>query len=85
MARPLKTGKQAIDLAAKAAPGSLIRREPPPVVKQTVVPDRDEVDRRAAAIGIAVFAIAILVILFGLSSWAGWTPTEYTIRIEGAA
>lgn len=82
MASPLKSGKQPVSLAAGAPRVSKIRRDPPPAVRQTVVPDRDETDRRAAAVGIIVFALAVLVAVVGLGSWAGWSPSQYEIHIR---
>ena len=82
MARPLQTGKQTVDLAAKPAPGSRIRRDPPPVAKKTVVPDRELVDRRKVAIGIVAFALAIVAIVIGFGSFAGWSPSQYKIHIQ---
>lgn len=82
MASPLKSGKQPVTLAPGGARVSKIRRDPPPAAKQTVVPDRDEQDRTSAAIGIAVVALALLVAIVGIGSWAGWTPSQYTIHIR---
>lgn len=85
MASPLQTGKQSVNLAADGARVSKIRRDPPPAARKTVVPDREVVDRRAVTIGILAFALALVVIIIGFASWAGWSPKQYTIRIEGAA
>ena len=82
MASPLKTGKQTVNLAAKGAPGSRIRRDPPAVVRKTVVPDRELVDRRAVAIGILAVALAILAIIFGVSSYNGWSPSDQVVRVR---
>ena len=81
MASPLQNRKASVNLAAKGAPGSRIRRDPPPIAKKTVVPDRDEIDRRAVAIGIITFALAILVIVFAFGGWAGWSPSQYTVKL----
>lgn len=81
MASPLQTGKQPIDLAAGTRP-SRIRRDPPPVVKKTVIPDRDEHDRRTAALGIILFALAIVVVAVAFGSWAGWSPRQYEIHVR---
>jgi len=77
MASPLK--KQSVDLAAPRV--SRIRRDPPPAPKKTVVVDRDDYDRRTAAIGVVAFALAIVIILVGFGSFSGWSPREYTVRI----
>ena len=81
MAKPLHTGKQTVQLAADAPRGSRIRRDPPPVVKEVTVADRDERDRRTVIIGILTFTLAILLILAGISSWTGWTPRNYVANI----
>ena len=81
MAKPLQTGKQTVQLSAQAPRGSRIRRDPPPVVKEVMVPDRDERDRRTVIIGILTFTLAILVILAIASSLTGWTPREYVANI----
>lgn len=82
MARPLQTAKPTVDLASKGPRVSKIRRDPPPLVKQTVVPDRDETDRRLAAFGIIAFALAIVVLIFALGNWAGWSPSQYTVTVK---
>jgi len=83
MASPLRTGKQSVNLASRGAPGSRIRRDPPPAVKEIVVRDRDERDKRIVVIGVASFAIALFIITIGFSSVIGWSPSQYTIHIEG--
>lgn len=80
MARPLQTGKKSVNLASPAAPGSRIRRDPPPAVKEVVLRDPEEHDRRDAVIGILVFTLALAVILIGFSSVTGWSPRQYTIE-----
>ena len=81
MASPLQTGKKSVNLAAPAAPGSRIRRDPPPKVKEIVIRDRDEHNRRNAVIGIMTFALAIFVILLAFSHYAGWSPRQYTVEM----
>jgi len=79
MTRPLPSGKEFVDLAAEAAKPSRIRRDPPAAApKKTVVPDREQVDRRMVAIGIAAFAVAIVIIIVFIGYWAGWSPRRYT-------
>jgi len=80
MASPLKTGKQAVNLAAPGARPSRIRRDPPPVVKEIAVPDPDERDARMVVIGIVTFALALFIIAVGFSSATGWSPRQYTIH-----
>lgn len=82
MASPLKTGKKSVDLAAPSAPGSRIRRDPPPAVKELVVRDPHERDTRMVVIGVVTFALALFVILIGFSNAYGWSPSQYTIQID---
>jgi hypothetical protein len=82
MTRPLPTGKQSVNLASPAAPGSRIRRAPPPPVKETKVVDPEERDRRDVILGVTTFALAIFVIIFAFASYSGWSPTQYTVEIK---
>lgn len=81
MARPLASGKQSVDLATAEPRVSKIRRDPPAAVKEIVIRDRDEHNRRNAIIGIITFALAIFVILLAFTSYAGWSPRQYTVEI----
>jgi hypothetical protein len=80
MARPLKAGKQSVNLASGELRVSRIRRDPPPKVKEKIV-DRDERNRWDAIVGVTAITIAILVIIYAVSSYNGWTPREYTIEV----
>ena len=81
MASPLQTGKQSVNLATPAARVSQIRRDPPPVVKELVIRDRNERDTRTVVIGIVTFALAIFVIILAFSSYSGWSPRQYTVHV----
>jgi hypothetical protein len=81
MASPLKTAKQSVNLAPKGVPGSRIRRDPPPKVKEVVVRDPEERDRRDVAIGILAFTYALFVIMLAFASWSGWTPRTYILQL----
>ena len=81
MAAPLPTAKKSVNLAAPVRV-SRIRRDPPPVVKKTIVRDPDERDIRAGVIGVIAFALAIFVITLGFSIYAGWSPSQYNIEIN---
>ena len=83
MARPTPTGKQSVNLAARAPRVSRIRRDPPPVVKEKVVYP-DVVDRRDVVIGVLAFALAVFVIIFAFGSYSGWSPREYTVEWNAA-
>ena len=82
MASPLKPGKQPVVLAPDGTRVSRIRRDPPPLARKTVIPDRDERDRWAVPVGIVAFALAIVVVVVALGSWAGWSPSQYTVSIR---
>ena len=82
MAKPLSTSKPTVDLAGEGPRVSKIRRDPPPAARKTLVPDREIVDKRAVAIGIAAFALAILVLILVLGDWAGWSPSQYIVRVK---
>jgi hypothetical protein len=79
MAAPLKTGKKSVNLASPAVYVSRIRRDPPPKLKEINIEERSERDRKMAVIGIAAFTMALMIILFAVASWAGWTPRKYTL------
>ena len=84
MASPIQKAKQPIQFAADGTRISRIRRDPPPIAKKTVVPDRDDEDRRMVPIGIIAFALAIVVSIIGLASFAGWTPAQYTVEVQNS-
>ena len=83
MATPLAApAKQKVALAPGEVRVSKIRRDPPVVAKKTVVPDREYVDRRAVGVGILAFALAILAIIAGVSSYNGWSPSDTVVRVK---
>lgn len=82
MAAPLQTRKASVDLASDGIRVSKIRRDPPPAVRKTVVPDRDYRHNRTVAVGVVAFALAIVVIIVAFGSWAGWSPSQYTIHVK---
>jgi len=84
MARPLSTAKQSVNLAPGEVRVSKIRRDPPPPVKELVIRDPRELDRRDAIIGILVFALAIFVIIVAFASYSGWSPRQYTVEWRAA-
>ena len=82
MANFIQTRKKSVDLAAPVTRVSRIRRDPPPVVKEVSAADIREREARTVVIGIVTMALALLVVLFGLSNATGWSPREYTIYIR---
>lgn len=84
MASPLPTRKQSVDLGSSPGPRvSKIRRDPPPPEKPKELRHPDVVNRSAVAIGVLVFAIAIVVILIAFSIFSGydWTPRHVTVHV----
>ena len=82
MASPLQPAKPSVDLAQSGVRVSRIRRDPPPPVKEITVRDANDRDAWIVVIGVATFALALFVITLGVSAAAGWSPRDYTIRIE---
>ena len=83
MANPLQPNKKTVDMATPGPRVSRIRRDPPPPVKPVNPVDIKERETWAIVIGIVTFALALSVILIGVSNVAGWSPRQYTIEIEG--
>ncbi len=80
MASPLPTAKQSVDMA-KGARVSRIRRDPPPVLKVVKDVDVEGRETRVVIVGMISFALAIFVIVLAFSSYAGFTPANYTAHI----
>lgn len=85
MASPLPTAKQSIDLADGAARVSRIRRDPVRTEKELVIADPEGRDARMVIIGVAVFALAIVVASLGLMAAGGWTAKDYVVHVEPRA
>lgn len=81
MAAPLPTRKQSVDLASPAVRGSRIRRDPPPKVKEAIVLDPEDRDRREVVLGVVIFALALFVIVAAVASYNGWSPRQYTAHL----
>jgi hypothetical protein len=82
MASPLKSGKQAVDLASSGARVSRIRRDPPPKLKEIPVRDPEDRDREDVMIGVIAFALAIFIIILAIASYNGWSPRNYSLHFE---
>ncbi len=82
MAAPLPTAKPTVNLAAPGVKGSRIRRDPPPIVKQSEIEDPRERDVRAVVIGLIAFALAITVIVIAVGGAFGWSPAQYEVTVE---
>ena len=80
MASPLQSGKKSVKLTPPV-PGSRIRRDPPPVVKRVELRDPEEIEARTVLIGVVSFAVAIVIIVIGISSNYGWSPADYNIEL----
>ena len=81
MANLIHSGKKAVDLVAPTTRVSRIRRDPPPVKPVTAADIRDR-DARDTVIGVITIALALLLVLFGLTNAAGWSPSQYTVNIR---
>lgn len=81
MAAPLPTSKPSVDLNSVERV-SRIRRDPPPKLKEIPLRDPDEVDRREVVFGVILLAIVLIVLLGAVTSYNGWSPSNYTVRIE---
>jgi len=80
MASPLQSGKKSVNLASPVR-ASRIRRDPPPVAKKIELRDPEEIEARTVLIGVVSFALAIVVIVIGISSNYGWSPADYNIEL----
>ncbi|MCL6699139.1 hypothetical protein LZ496_10155 [Sphingomonas sp. NSE70-1] len=83
MASPLPTRKKSVDLGSGEVRVSRIRRDPPPPEKPKELRHPDVVNRSAVAIGVLVFALAIVVILIAFSIFSGYnmTPRQVTLHV----
>ena len=80
MASPLQSGKKSVKLTPPV-PGTRIRRDPQPVVKKVELRDPEEIEARTVLIGVVSFAVAIVIIVIGISSNYGWSPADYNIEL----
>jgi hypothetical protein len=83
MARPLASGKKAVDLAGgPRRVGSRIRRAPPPPPpKKLSAVEIRERETWVVVTGIVAVALALAVIMAAVGQWAGWSPAQYEIII----
>ena len=81
MAAPLKSGKQSVNLASSARV-SKIRRDPPPVVKRVEVKDPEDRDTQTVVIGVIAFAVALFIVMLGISTYSGWSPSDYNVEVN---
>ena len=82
MASPHQPGKKSVDLATPAVRVSRIRRDPPPPVTVVSAVEVKERDSRAVVLGVVLMAVALFIVMIGLSNAAGWSPSQYTIHIR---
>ena len=82
MASPHQPGKKSVDLATPAVRVSRIRRDPPPPVKVVSAVEIKDRDSRTIVIGVLLMALALFIVMIGLSNAAGWSPSQYTIHIR---
>jgi len=82
MARPFQFRKQTVDMATPVVRVSRIRRDPPPKVKEVTAAEIKEREAWITVVGIGTFALALFVVLMGISNVAGWSPSQITIHVE---
>ncbi len=84
MASPVQPEKKSVDLgAAGTARPSRIRRDPPQTfVKDINIADIQARDSRTVVIGVVVCAMALFAVMLIIANAAGWTPSQYTIRVQ---
>ena len=82
MSSRFQSSKQSVDLAAPVVRVSRIRRDPPPPVKVITAAEIRERDARNIVVGIIAFALAVFIILIGLSNAAGWSPSQHAVVIK---
>lgn len=82
MASPLRASKTKVDLAAPRVRGSRIRRDPPPAKAKEVSPEKlREREQRVAIAGVVGVALALSLIILGISEHWGWSMADYTIQM----
>jgi len=84
MAAPMPTAKKPVDLAASGGVRvSRVRRDPPPATKDKVLTRAEvrEREARSVVIGIAIFTLALMILLFFATRWAGWSLDDYELVI----
>lgn len=86
MAQPLRSGKQAVDLAKGGPKVSRIRRDPPPPPPRKVTPgELRQQEAKVILVGLFAATLAIALILFQVAQWAGWSPADTRIVIRSAS
>jgi hypothetical protein len=83
MASPLPTRKQSVNLGSGEVRVSRIRRDPPPPEKPKELRHPDVVNRSAVVIGVLVFAVALVVIMFAFAIFSGyhWSPKQVVLHV----
>lgn len=85
MSRPLRSAKQTVDLATRGPKVSRIRRDPPPPPPRKVTPgELRSREAKVIVIGLLAAAIAVALVLFQVSQWAGWSPSDYVIVLRSS-
>ncbi|MDL2340946.1 MAG: hypothetical protein QFB89_06400 [Pseudomonadota bacterium] len=80
MASPLHSAKPIVNLAPRGVGQSRIRRDPPPPVKKTAARSRGRNDSWTVIAGILLFELAFLILFIALTSYDGWSPSQYVIH-----
>lgn len=84
MARPLASGKKAVDLASGPRKvGSRIRRAPPPKPeKKLTAAELRQREMWLIVTGMVAVALSLVVIMVATARWGGWSPSDYVVVIN---
>jgi hypothetical protein len=89
VSKPWKPNKPTVELQPAARP-SRIRREPPPPDNklESLAGKVDwgsrEWEIRLALAGVIAFALALSVLAVAVGSYAGWSPSQYSVKLNAA-
>jgi hypothetical protein len=85
MERPSRSAKRSANLAGGGTKVSRIRRDPPPPPPKKVTPgELREREAKVIIVGLIAAALAVSLILYQVSIWAGWSPSDTVIQIHTA-
>ncbi len=89
MSRKWEPKKQTVELQPPA-PGSRIRRAPPPppgkldAIARKVDWDSREWEVRFAVAGVIAFALALCILAVAFAAYSGWSPSQYSVKLHAS-